>query len=108
RDSGGVTTNFIAIKQDVTERRRAEQALSTSETRYRRLFEAAQDGVLLLDSETGTITDANPFVLKLLGYSRDELLDKKLWDVGPFRDVAASQDAFRSLQEGGYTRYEDL
>ncbi|HMD96805.1 MAG TPA: PAS domain S-box protein [Terriglobia bacterium] len=108
RDSRGVTTNFIAIKEDVTERKRAEQALNASETRYRRLFEAAQDGVLLLDSETGTITDANPFVLKLLGYSREELLGKRLWDVGPFRDVAASQDAFRNLQKAGYVRYEDL
>jgi PAS domain S-box-containing protein len=108
RDSIGAITNFIAIKQDVTERKQAEQALSSSETRYRRLFEAAQDGILLLDSETGAITDANPFLLKLLGFTREEVLGCKLWDIGAFPDIVRSQEAFRSLQEAGYVRYENL
>ncbi|MGH9353526.1 MAG: ATP-binding protein, partial [Terriglobia bacterium] len=94
--------------EELAKRREAEKALSTSESRYRRLFEAAQDGILLLDPETATITDANPFVLKILGYTREEVLGKKLWNLGPFQDIAASEDAFRSLKEGGYIRYEDL
>src|SRR5689334_18965251 len=82
--------------------------IKTSELRYRRLFEAAQDGILLLDAETGAITDVNPFLIKMLGYSREEFVEKKLWEVGAFRDVEASQDAFEALQQNEYIRYEHL
>jgi PAS domain-containing protein len=57
-------------------------ALKASEMRYRRLFETARDGILILDSETGKITDANPFMEELLGYSHEEFLSKELWEIG--------------------------
>ena len=85
-----------------------DQALRTSEIRYRRLFEAARDGILILDAVTLKITDVNPFMTELLGYSRDEFLGKELWEIGLFSDKEASQDAFRELQDTGYLRYEDL
>jgi diguanylate cyclase (GGDEF)-like protein/PAS domain S-box-containing protein len=85
-----------------------EQKLRTSELRYRRLFEAAQDGILLLDAEAGAITDVNPFLIKMLGYTREELIKKKLWEVGAFKDIKASQEAFGALQKNEYIRYEDL
>ena len=84
------------------------QNLKDSELRYRRLFEAAQDGILILDANTGMITDANPFLMKMLGYSREEFVEKKLWEVGAFKDVEASQNAFEALQLNEYIRYEDL
>jgi diguanylate cyclase (GGDEF)-like protein/PAS domain S-box-containing protein len=84
------------------------QNIKTSELRYRRLFEAAQDGILLLDAETGAITDVNPFLIKMLGYTREEFVEKKLWEVGAFKDVEASQEAFEALQMNEYIRYEDL
>jgi len=86
----------------------AEEALRDSETRYRRLFETAKDGILILDANSGQITDVNPFLMTLLGYSRQELLGKKLWEIGPFRDIVASQVAFRELQQKQYIRYEEL
>jgi PAS domain S-box-containing protein len=58
------------------------QTLKDSELRYRRLFEAAQDGILILDSETGMIEDVNPFLIDMLGYSRQAFVEKKLWEVG--------------------------
>ncbi len=82
--------------------------IRTSELRYRRLFEAAQDGILILDAETGAITDVNPFLIKMLGYSREEFVQKKLWEVGAFKDIEASQEAFGALQENEYIRYENL
>jgi len=85
-----------------------EQQIKTSELRYRRLFEAAQDGILILDAETGAITDVNPFLVNMLGYSRVEFVKKKLWEVGAFKDVEASQEAFEALQRNEYIRYEDL
>lgn len=83
-------------------------ALKISERQYRRLFEAARDGILLLDSDEGRITDANPFMTELLGYSHTELLGKQLWEIGLLQDVAASQEAFRCLKRDGYIRYEYL
>jgi diguanylate cyclase (GGDEF)-like protein/PAS domain S-box-containing protein len=84
------------------------QKIRTSELRYRRLFEAAQDGILILDAETGAITDVNPFLIKMLGYSRAEFVERKLWEVGAFQDIEASQEAFEALQKNEYIRYEDL
>jgi diguanylate cyclase (GGDEF)-like protein/PAS domain S-box-containing protein len=80
----------------------------SSELRYRRLFEAAQDGILILDAATGLIEDVNPFLIDLLGYSREEFVQKKLWEVGSFKDIQASKNAFQSLQRNEYIRYKNL
>ena len=86
----------------------AKDLLAVSELRYRRLFETAQDGILLLDGTTGAITDANPFLLGLMGYTIDDLLGKHLWEIGPFKDIENSLKAFSILQQDDYIRYEDL
>jgi PAS domain S-box-containing protein len=82
--------------------------LRTSEVRYRRLFEAARDGILILDAETRKITDVNPFMMNLLGYTRAEFLGKELWQIGLLKDEKASRNAFQVLKQKGYIRYEDL
>lgn len=82
--------------------------LKASEIRYRRLFEAARDGILILDAVSRKITDANPYMMELLNYSRDDFLGKELWEIGILRDKEASADAFRQLQENGYIRYEEF
>jgi PAS domain S-box-containing protein len=84
------------------------RTLKDSELRYRRLFEATQDGILILDAKTGMIEDVNPYLIRMLGYSREEFVEKKLWEVGAFKDIEASKDAFEALQENEYIRYEDL
>lgn len=85
-----------------------DKSLVESELRYRRLFEAAQDGILILDAKTGAIIDVNPFLEKLLGYTEDEFVAKKLWEVGAFKDIKASKNAFLALQKNEYIRYKDL
>jgi PAS domain S-box-containing protein len=94
--------------EDITERSRAEAAVQTSEVRYRRLFETAQDGILILDAADGTILDSNPFMSDLLGYSQAEFLGKQLWEIGLFTDKAENETAFRELQSYGYVRYDHL
>ncbi len=98
---------WLAIS-DLTGLRRADAELRTSETRYRRLFEAAHDGVLLLDPATRQITDANPFMTTLLGYPHAELIGKELFEIGLLQDERASQVMFRKLQRQHAVRYEDL
>jgi PAS domain S-box-containing protein len=94
--------------RDITQRKEAEEALKASETRYRRLFESAKDGILLLDADTGQITDVNPYLIEMLGYSHNELLGKKLWEIGLFKHIAENQAGFKKLQRGKYIRYEHL
>jgi PAS domain S-box-containing protein len=98
---------LLAI-EDITERKQAEVAVQTSEVRYRRLFQTAKDGILILDANTLKIIDANPFMTELLGYSQDEFLGKELWEIGLFGDERASQAAYQELQEKGYIRYDHL
>ena len=86
----------------------SKAALKDSEIRYRRLFETAKDGILILDTESGRITDANPFMSELLGYSHRHFLGKELWEIGLFSDRAANEAAVRELQDKGYIRYEHL
>ena len=86
----------------------AREALRISESRYRRLFETARDGILLLNADTAQIEDVNPYLVEMLGYSHSEFLGKKLWEVGAFADIAQSKEMFAVLQEKGYVRYEDL
>ena len=85
-----------------------ENALRASELSYRRLFEAAKDGILILDFETGRITDVNPFLYKLLGFSREDMVGKTVAELSPFKDIESNQAMLRHLQENGYVRYEDL
>jgi two-component system cell cycle sensor histidine kinase/response regulator CckA len=82
--------------------------LRDSEMRYRRLFEAAKDGILILGAETGRIEDVNPFLLALTGHSRGDFVGKRLWEIGPFKDIAASKASFRELLANDYVRYDDL
>ena len=94
--------------EDITERKFAEEALIVSEIRYRRLFESAKDGILILDAVTGKIIDVNPYLIELLGYAREKFIDKEVWEFGFFNDAAASKEKFLELQQKEYVRYEDL
>jgi len=100
------TTSNAIIKKDA-EKNKLEEILLISETRYRRLFETAQDGILILDYDTGKIVDANPFILKMIGYTKKQIIGKALWEIGAFSDITKSKKAFRELQLKKYIRYED-
>ena len=106
---GGADSRKVAIIfNDISARLKTEEKIRVSEIRYRRLFEAAHDGVLLLDPGTRKITDANPFMAKLLGYPRDQLVGKELFEIGLLKDESASQEMFRKLKRKHEVRYEDL
>ena len=99
---------ILLFIDDVTDKQMSRDALRISEVRYRRLFEAARDGILILDPETRRIADSNPYMSELLGYRQEDLVGKELWEIGLLADEAASREAFRELQSNGFIRYEDL
>jgi diguanylate cyclase (GGDEF)-like protein/PAS domain S-box-containing protein len=86
----------------------AEDLLNASEIRYRRLFESAKDGILILDCDTGIIVDVNPFLIELLGYSREQFIEKAVWELGPFKDIIPNRNKFLELQSQEYIRYDNL
>ena len=106
-DQANTRTDQANTRTDEAEAR-GVQAILASELRYRRLFETAQDGILILDADTGQVVDANPFMKDLLGYSQEEFLGRKLWEIGPFKGTDASKIAFAELQHTDRIRYEGL
>jgi len=108
RGPDGAALRFVSYVVDIRARKAAEAELGASERRYRRLFESAKDGILILDAVTGCIVDANPFMTELTGYAANELVGQRLWEVGAFADIAASKLAFAHLQATEYARHEDL
>jgi PAS domain S-box-containing protein len=107
RNNEGSTLYFDGIIEDITLRKQAEKALSDSELRYRRLFEAARDGILIIDAETGKIVDVNQFLIDLLGYSHDQFIGKNIWEIGLFKDIITNQANFAELLKIEYIVYED-
>ena len=95
-------------KNDFFDSRQNGISLKESEVRYRRLFETAKDAILILEGDTGRIVDANPFLQDMLGYSKTELIGKALWEIGPVKDIPASQEAMRHLQDNDYIRYDNI
>jgi PAS domain S-box-containing protein len=87
---------------------RSEQVIHASELSYRRLFETARDGILILDAGTGRISDVNPFLVELLGFSHDEMVGKTVGELSPFKDIESNKVMLGRLQKDGYVRYEDL
>ena len=101
----GIIDDAMQMEQAET---RSEQMLRASELSYRRLFEAAKEGILILEADTGRISDVNPFLIEMLGFSRGELVGTPIWELDPFRDVVSNKAKFEQLQQQGYVRYENL
>jgi PAS domain S-box-containing protein len=97
--------NEALLVSSVRQHELAEKA-QKAEVRYRRLFETAKDGILILDIHTGRISEANPFMGQLLGYSPCEFSGKELWEIGLFSGKSANEAAMRELQENGEIRFD--
>jgi PAS domain S-box-containing protein/putative nucleotidyltransferase with HDIG domain len=102
------TTVKVPTRIPTPDQAAVSQSLINSELRYRRLFESARDGILILNAETGLISDVNPYLIDMLGYSREEFVEKKLWEVGAFKDIEASRNSFLALQKDEFIRYENM
>ncbi len=99
---------YQSICQDITERKIIQDNLKIAEQKFRRLFEAAKDSILILDANTGQIIDSNPFIQDLLGYSAKELIGSKIYEISPFKDIIENKEKFLELQDKGYVYYDNL
>jgi PAS domain S-box-containing protein len=87
---------------------RSMHVIRASELSYRRLFEAAREGILILEANTGRISDVNPFLVEMLGMSHDDLVGTPIWELGAFRDIVSNKAKFEQLQHQGYVLSENL
>lgn len=86
----------------VTDRKQA------AETRYRRLFESARDGIVLVDAATARIIDLNPYVEQCFGYSRGELVGRKVWGTEPLNGLPQARTALDRVREHSVVRFSDV
>jgi PAS domain S-box-containing protein len=107
-DAAGKARGSVAMGTDISVLKTVQEKIKVSELRYRRLFEAAKDGILILDANTGLILDVNPFLINMLGLSFEEFVGKSLWELGFLKDIITSKAKFLELQRQEYIRYEDL
>ncbi|KAF0142151.1 MAG: PAS/PAC sensor signal transduction histidine kinase [Stygiobacter sp.] len=107
-DDHQLSTKIIGTSQDITQQELAQQAIKSSEIKYRRLFETSKEGLILLDASTGVINDINPFIIEFLGFPKEDFFDKKLWEIKAVKGIPESEQAFREIIEKGYARYDEL
>ena len=98
----GSNGRILLAFEDITERKREAEA------RYRRLFEAAKDGILIVDAFSGEITDVNPFTEELFGYSRAELVGKEFWAAGPLKEIPEGRELIARIREQGVIQFPDV
>ncbi len=98
----------LELRRALKFKRQDEEQLLASELSYRRLFEAAKDGILILDIDTGRITDVNPFLVELLNFFRSDMIGKTVGELSPFQDIESNKIMLEKLKTHGYVRYEDL
>ncbi len=79
-----------------------------AEMSYRLLFEASQDGMMILDLESGRVRDVNPYLCRLLGFPHDELVGKTIGDLSPSADAASSKLMLARVKKNGYVRHDNL
>jgi PAS domain S-box-containing protein len=107
RESGREKIILLAI-EDITERKQLEEMLEASEERFRRLFETASDGIVLIEKREGKITHANPATETLLGYNKKESIGNKLQDIGVSLDMEDFQAIMETLNKNGIINYKDI
>lgn len=108
---GRLAETFDHMAQALEDRELQRQstllALRGSETRYRRLFETAQDGILILNGKSGRIDDVNPALMRMIGWTREQGLGQELWNTEPFRSIP-NRDALRRILVEPRLHYEEL
>ncbi|MBL7872509.1 MAG: PAS domain S-box protein [Cyclobacteriaceae bacterium] len=100
-----VEGNYIDIARDISARKRAEEAIKSSEEKYRTLIEQATDGIFIAD-QAGRFLTVNPAACKLAQYTEVEFLSMTIYDLTLIEDVAKKPFQFEKLKRGKATQAE--
>ncbi len=100
----GELEHFMGYIVDITDQKNIEDALQKSEERYRRLFETAQNGILILNANSGDIIDVNPYMRDLLKYSLEDMYERKMWHIDPLKQIANDKNEFVALREESHSQ----
>jgi len=103
-----VIEGVVVTFSDITEAKKARELVKLSEKSYRSLFDTVNEGIIILDVASTKIINANPYIIKLLGYSKEELIGKSLWQIGFLEQKGLNKEKFVELIKEGEVRYEDL
>ncbi len=107
-DPLGAVIGGQAVGRDTTERHQVETDLIESEARYRRLLEAALEGIMIVGAKDGRVLDANPSLLELLGTTAGEFIGRPLWEIPAFSLVFTDAGAVGKLGQQPSTRCEEM
>ena len=108
KNEKGKVSGVLGIFWDITEKKKAEEALKESEDKFRAVFECSNDGILAADTETKRFVFANPKICKLTGYSAEELLKLSLADIHPKKDLAYVIGCFKKQAQGKIDLAKDI
>lgn len=108
RNNDGTPVRLSGANTDLTKQKQSEEELKNSESRFRRLFEAAKDGILIIDYNSQIILQANPFIEDLLGYPSGEMVGKTISEINPLHPLIESNCLFGELKNSDNVRYEEF
>ncbi|HEY7851152.1 MAG TPA: MEDS domain-containing protein, partial [Ktedonobacterales bacterium] len=97
-----------SLEAEIAERKATEERLRISENRYRRLFEASTDGIVMVDPETHAVLEANPVVTTWLGSASEQVVGRQLWQIGLLPTREATLDLLRELEEQRVARLDTV
>jgi PAS domain S-box-containing protein len=103
RDTGGNIIGMLGVYHDITERKRAEEALRESEEKFRGFFQGAAEGILVSNFETQKFVYANPAACRMSGYTEEELVHMGLGDLHPQQDLEGVVAGFMGQTRGEKT-----
>jgi PAS domain S-box-containing protein len=98
---------LLAI-EDITACKQLQEKMETSEERFRRAFETSQNVLLLVHKTEGNILNFNESAQKMFGYSKEEFLGKKLWELGVIKSPEEFQDVVAKSVRDGVIHYEEI
>ena len=101
KNEEGIITHFVGVKEDITERKQAEENLRESEEKYRALFNEARDGIVIIDNETGNIVECNSEFENQTGRKLEQLRKMKIWEIRVPEKIELAKKKFLEVKEKG-------